>query len=307
MKKKISSLIIAVLLIIPCICISVSAATPEIEILNNAQKLEYQGNSFVRFDASLVDFDVEDYINDVNYNIGGIKSADYELSRNNAIIRASFTYDDGSILTATFINENFYYSEYQRLTQNPDEYTVEFYYPNYNTVTADADAFYGEVTNLYGDDLWDSSRMDVTANMTDNTFYINKGCLFITDDAYYYFDYARAGFTDPYGFDPDAVEGWIEAYKITDPELCTQLDEAYSKYNDDFIGLLDGDFSESIGIVFLCIAFAVIPLAALIVFLILALRAKTPRYKKLLGAICITAVAELLVFIIAVLLLTIFK
>ena len=78
MKKKILSLIISVLLIIPCICISVSAATPEIEILNNAQKLEYQGNSFVRFDSSLVDFEVEDYINDVNYNLGGIKSADYE-------------------------------------------------------------------------------------------------------------------------------------------------------------------------------------------------------------------------------------
>lgn len=310
MQKKILSLIIATLLLLPCFAINASAmATKKIAILNNGQNLEYQGNNFVRFDASMVEFEVEDSIEDVDYNIIGadIKSADYDLSPNNAIIRAYFTYNDGSMLTATFINDNFYYSEYQRLMQNPDEFTVEFYYPDDNTVTADADAFYGEPTNLYGEDLWYSDRMDVTVKMEDNSFYINKGCLFITDDNYYYLDYAKSGITDPYGFDPYEIVGWIEVYKITDAEVLTELDEACSEYNDDLIGLLDSDITDNIAAVILTIAFAVIPLAALVVFLILAIRAKTPSYKKLFRAICITTAAELVVFAVTVVLLTVFK
>ncbi len=310
MKKKILSLIIAVLLIVPCLALNVSAATtPEISILNNGQNLEYQGNNYVRFDASMVEFEVEDSIEDVDYNIIGadIKSADYDLSPNNAIIRAYFTYNDGSMLTATFINDNFYYSEYQRMITNPDKFTVDFYYPDDNTVTANSEAFFGEATSLYGDDLWYSNQMDVTVKAEDNSFYINKGCLFIVDDTYYYYDYEKAGITDPYSFNAYEIEGWIEVYKITDPDLCAQLDAAYSEYNDDFIGLLGSDFTESFAIVLLVLVFAVIPLAAMIVFLILAIRAKTPSYKKLFTVIYITAATGLVVFVITVLLITLLK
>lgn len=308
MKKKILSLIIAVLLIVPCLALNISAAaTPEISILNNGQNLEYQGNNYVRFDASLVDFDIEEYLDDVQYNLGNIKSADYEFSYNKAIIRAYFTYNDGSMLTASFINDNFYYSEYQRMITNPDKFTVDFYYPDDNTVTANSEAFFGEVTSLYGDDLWYSDQMDVTVNAEDNSFYINKGCLFILDDTYYYYDYEKAGITDPYSFNAYDVEGWIEVYKITDSHLCLQLDEAYNEYNSDFIGLLGSDFTESFAIVLLVLVFAVIPLAALIVFLILAIRAKTPSYKKLFTVIYITAATGLVVFVITVLLITFLK
>ena len=130
--------------------------------------------------------------------------------------------------------------------------------------------------------------------------------MLLINDEYYYIDFYELDVKDPYSFYPENQTN-LPAYKITDAEVLKELDEAYGEYNSDFVGLLDSDFSDNFAIVLLCITFAVIPLAALIVFLILSIRAKAPSYKKLFRAIWITSAAELVVFAVTVILITMFS
>ncbi|MBQ8740513.1 MAG: hypothetical protein IJY79_03060 [Clostridia bacterium] len=98
----------------------------------------------------------------------------------------------------------------------------------------------------------------------------------------------------------------MQLIKSPTPNVIAELDAAYGEYNSDFVGLLGSDFTESIGMVLLVIAFAVLPLAVLVVFLILSIRAKAPAYKKLFTTIYITAAAELIIFAVVIILLTVF-
>lgn len=169
-----------------------------------------------------------------------------------------------------------------------------------------SDKIFGEKATLTGLSTLIYDSFDVNAYCVDGSFYVQKGTLLLINDEYYYIDYYELGVKDPYAFYPENQSS-LSAYKITDAEIVAELDEAYSEYNSDFVGLLGSDFTESIGIVLLVLAFAVLPLVALVVFLILSIRAKAPAYKKLFTTISVTAAAELVVFAVVVILLTVFK
>lgn len=305
MKKKILSLIIVVLLLIPCLTLTVSADTCDISLGSDYQHLVHNGTNYIRFDSSMTEWDYARSFDGVTYDIDEVKYVDYDLSVNDVIITATIYLNDGSSLSASYINENYSY-EHVSLSMYPYEYTVDFYYPDDNQVKIASKNIFAEKTTLEGlaDGIYDS--FDVNAYCADGSFYIKKGTLYTAYDEYYYIDFYELGVKDPYSFSPEAQSS-IEAYKITDAEVIAELDAAHSEYDSDFIGILDSDFTDSIAIVILTIAFAIIPLAALIAFLILSIRAKTPSYKKMFRAICITAAAELVAFTVTVLLLTVFK
>lgn len=301
MKKKILFLIIAVLLLIPCFVLSVSADTYcDISLGHNYQYLVHNGDRYTRFDSSMTECDYARSFNGVTYDIDEVKYVDYDLSVNDVIITATIYLNDGSSISASYINEN-YSSEHAVLSKYAYEYTVDFYYPDDNQVKIASKNIFAEKTTLEGiaDGIYDS--FDVNAYCADGSFYIKKGTLYTAHGKYYYIDFYELGVKDPYSFSPESQDS-IEAYKITDAEVVAELDEACSGYNDDLIGLLDSDITDNIAAVILTIAFAVIPLAAFIAFLILAIRAKTPSYKKLFRAIWITAAAELVVFAVTVVL-----
>ena len=120
MKKKIISFISAAMLLIPCLCINVFAQNNDITILNGGQNLQYKGNTYMRFDASAVYFESEEYFENIKYDTIEIKSADYNISKNEVMITAYFNYRDGSTLTASFIDQN-HYDEYLSLTENANK------------------------------------------------------------------------------------------------------------------------------------------------------------------------------------------
>lgn len=304
MKKKILSLIIAVLLLIPCFVLSVSADTYcDISLGHNYQYLVHNSARYTRFDSSMTEWEYDSSFDGVTYNIEEVKYVDYSLSVNDVIITATIYLNDGSSISASYINEK-YSAEHNNLLKYASEYTVDFYYPDDNNVEVYSDKIFGEKTTLFGlaDDIYDS--FDVNAYCTDGSFYVKKGTLFLINDEYYYIDFYELGVKDPYSFSPENQNN-LQAYKITDAEFLAELDKCYSEYNSDFVGLLGTDFTVGIAIVLFSIAFAVLPLAALIVFLILSIRVKAPTYKKLFRTIWITAAAELVVFAVTVVLIMI--
>lgn len=306
MKKKILSLIIIVLLIVPCFIINTSAATYcDISLGHNYQYLVHNGVNYKRFDSSMTEWEYDHSFNGVTYDIDEVKYVDYELSVNDVIITATIYLNDGSSISASYINEN-YSAEHDVISKYAHTYTVDFYYPDENQVDIPSKKIFAENTTLsdISNQIYDS--FDVIAYCTDDGVYVKKGTLFSINDEYYYIDFYELGVKDPYTFKPENQTD-LPAYKITDAEVLEELDAANTQYNSDFVGLLGSDFTESIAIVLLVLAFAVLPLAALIVFLILAIRAKTPSYKKLFTAIYITSATELVVFAVTVVIFTLLK
>ncbi len=306
MKKKILSLLIAVLLIVPVFALNVSAATYcDISLGEDYQYLVHNGVNYTRFDSSMTEWEYDDSFNGITYDIAEVKYVDYELSVNDIIITATIYLNDGSSISASYINEN-YSAEHSVISRYANTYTVDFYYPDENRVDIPSKKIFAEKTALPNISFLTYDSFDVKAYCRDDSVYVKKGTLFLINDEYYYIDFYELGITDPDTFNPEIQIG-LPAYKITDAEILEKLDTAYSEYNDDFVGLLGSDFTENIAIVLLCLAFAVIPLAVLITFLILSLRAKAPVYKKMFRAIWIISAAELVVFAVTVILIAMFS
>ncbi len=306
MKNKILSIIFAVLLIIPCFVLNASAATYcDISLGQDYQYLVHNGVNYTRFDSSMTEWEYDGAFDNVTYDIAEVKYVNYELSVNDIIITATIYLNDGSTISASYINEN-YSAEHETISKYANTYTVDFYFPDENQVDISSKDIFAEKTTLPYLSLQNYLRFDVNAYCMDDSIYVKKGVLISLNDEYYYIDFYELGINDPYTFNPENQPN-LPAYKITNSNILTQLDNAKNEYNSDFIGFLGSDFTESIGIVLLFIAFGVFPLAALIVFLILSSRAKSPTYKKIFMAISITAAAELFVFAVTVVLLTVFK
>ncbi len=311
MKKKILAFIIAVFLITPCLKFNAAATITErddnstacgISLSEDYKTLYYNGKEYKRFDASMTEWSYENEFYGIKYDSDEIKSVDFQISVNTVIITAEITLSDGSNISATYINADEYLTEHNVLTIYPSTYTVEFGYPNDNQIQLNSNQILGEKITFSGYDLSFYECFDVNAYATNNNFYIKKGIILLNDDTYYYVDYGANDVTDPYDFYPESHE-FLCANKITDAEAIAVLEEAYSLYNSDAIGILMGDFSGKIGAVLFSLVFGLIPFAALIVFLILSLRAKLSTYKKMFRTIWILSLAEVVAFVITVIVL----
>lgn len=303
MKKKIISFIAAIMVLVPCLFINVFAQNNDIIILNGGQNLQYRGNTYMRFDASAVYFDSEEYLENIKYDTIEIKSADYEISKNAVMITAYFNYRDGSTLTASFIDQN-HYGEYLSLTENANNYEIEFFYPNHTTINTTKTALCGQKVILTQQDLMLCDNFSVDAQSTNQIYSITIGSLLIVNEDYYYVNFKESDIADPYEFYPNDMQS-LNAYKITNPELCEQIKSAYG--NGGTFDLFSSDFFGGISTAFVIIIFFIVPLAVLILFIILYNRAKSNTYKKILLSIWIAAAIELLVFVVTVVLLLAFK
>ena len=302
MKKKIISFIAAIMVLVPCLFINVFAQNNDIIILNGGQNLQYRGNTYMRFDASAVYFDSEEYLENIKYDTIEIKSADYEISKNAVMITAYFNYRDGSTLTAYFIDQR-YYDEFLSTSEN-NNYSIDFHYPDEVVVPATKDELFGPKTTISENELLFCDEYDVTVQDPDQIYSIETGRLLICDNDYYYVDYKEADIYDPLEFYPSEMQS-LDVHKITNPELCEQIKSAYG--NGGTFDLFSSDFFGGISTAFVIIIFFIIPLAVLILFIILYNRAKSNTYKKILLSIWIAAAIELLVFVVTALLLLAFK
>ncbi len=314
MKKKILALIITILLLIPCFTLNASAIISEkidgntycgISLSEDYKTLYYKEESYTRFNPSWTQWNNATYFNDIKYYSNEIKSVNFDLGANDVIIRATIKLNDGSSISATYIKEDYYLAEHNSLLNFASEYTITFGYPADTTVSLTSKQILGEKVTLLNHEYSFCDSFDVTAQNKDDSYYIDKGELLAINDSFYYVNYQENNMaTIPYYIEN---QDSVMAYKITDAEAISLLENAYNQYNSDAIGFLTGDFTSNIGLVLLFLAFGIMPLAVFIVFLILSLRAKTPAYRKMFRIIYIISATELVVFAITTILLSIFK
>ena len=316
MKKKILSLIIATILILPCFTLNVFATSasdmtsPDAEfkftLSADYQTLTYTGTTYVRFDSSSTDWDYfEDHTDNNCDYIDNVDFIRYAIGTNKSIIEADVNYFDGSRFICSFIKEDLL-PEHQNMVESSSKYIVNFTYPYYTKVPISANQLSSETKNFSKNELFSAYSYFVNVYSSDESFTVQKGRLVIIDNEYYYVDYKLNNITFSNEHDNDVSS--YKGYKVVDNNLIAQLDKETGNKQDELIDLLfSGELFTGFGTLLLIAIFALIPLAALVLFIILSIRAKTPVYKKLFRAIYIISASELLMFIISVILLIISK
>lgn len=316
MKKKILSLIIATILILPCFTLNVFATSvpnmpdpydnADYNISDDYQTLTFNGTTYVRFDASVGNWDYSDSYIDRNCTyLDNVDYIDYEFSINNSIITAHINFSDGSYFYCSFIKESLL-PEYNNMLNSASQYVIEFNYPSDAKIPIKANQLSTDSATIEKSTIDYLDTYSVYVYNSDESFAVSKGDLVIIDHEYYYIDYKLNNLTNSNKYNNNMAS--YTAYKVIDPELIAQLDKETGNKQDELIDLLfSGDLFTGFGTLLLIAIFALIPLAALVLFIILSIRAKTPVYKKLFRAIYIISASELLMFIISVILLIISK
>ena len=297
--KKFKSLIIALILLFSCFGLTAFAENSSITISDDYQNLYLNGDSYSRFNASILEIDyymtIDNPIELSAVQQETILQIELLINEQENVISADISFTDGSILSVDFLREDCFEAYNEIVNGESKEYIIDFLWPEGNTVKAKRTALFDTPVTLYVNELEWCDFYTVTASNSDNSLTALKGSLLIMDDNYYYVDFAEVGVKNAYEFVPyDYTE--LSAYEITDTNLLQRIKEAEEKYYADDLGFLyDDDLTETISAVFLVFIFAIIPLAIFIVFLILAIRSKT-YYRKLFRTICILAAAELAIF-----------
>lgn len=296
--KKLISIIITAMLLFSCFGLTVFAESSSATISDDYQKLTLDGNTYSRFNTSMMEVEYFSIDTSVSLNATQQEVLDEVLLQVNddaTFVYAEIYFKDGAVLSVEFIRDDYLEMYDEISTSQSSEYIIDFQYPDGNTVTAEKSALYGNSVVLTSDELEWCDYFPISVKSSDGRLSAYKGSLITIDENYYYIDYEEIDVEswhefDPYGYDE------LPAYEVTDADLVASIQKAEDAYySDDFGFLLDDSFTEVVSAVFLIFVFAIIPFAIFVVFLILAIRSKTV-YKKMFSVICILSGAELAIF-----------
>lgn len=303
--KKYLICIITSLLLFSCLGMTAFADDSSLTISDDYQTVYLNGESYSRFNASMINTEYEFYyvspkLTDIQQE--QVAEVSLMINQSHSLLYLDIDYKDGSNLTAHFMRDD-YCDAYDKLVNNQNTpYIIDFEWPEGNRVTGSKALFTENPVILGSSELNKSSHYFVLMNILEGDIDICMGALLIIGDNYYYVDYEEIGVTRLYGFNAYEYTD-LPAYKITDADLVADIaagEEAF--YNDNFGFFYDDELTSTISKVFLIIVFAVIPAIILVLFLILAIRAKT-IYRKLFAAICCISGVELVIFAIVAMML----
>ena len=297
--KKIIAIILAVFCL-SSMCVFAETGERVVQVDENFLSLTLDGERYESFDFSVsgkADFsELNCTFNLTDTQNETVKGIDAQINEQGNIISATYTFKNGSVLSAYYLHEEFL-EEYD--TVNSDGWNlceIDFIYPDDNELSITRDKLLGESYNMSMDEDEIANWFDVDAVSGDKSFRVTKGILIDTDEEYYYLDFESAGITYA-DLDFENYDNLL-VYKITDANVKKQIDEAIARfYAEDYGFLNDGKTTKKISDIVLMIIFLILPFAVFVLFFILALGSKT-KYKKFFRTIYILALILTLIFII---------
>ncbi|MBO5321929.1 MAG: hypothetical protein J6B22_04920 [Clostridia bacterium] len=261
--------------------------------LFNANNIETDGFDEFQYAISMSD-ELKEKTQDV----------DLYITPDLSVVSATYNFTDGTSLSAKYLKHSLV-REFDRLVSDDWQIgEIEFEYPYDNQLFIKQEKLYGKQVNLFTNEIGDTNYHEFRVYATTDKCELKaeKGMLITSNDKYYYIDYAKAELGNIKYFNiADYAE--ILAFEITDENLCDKIEECIDEFYDDDYGFLDDDnFTDSVSKALLTIVFLILPLAAFVLFLILAIRSKG-YYKKLFRIIYISAVLVVIMFIVLAILL----
>lgn len=293
--KKLTYLLVFVL-VLSCLCVGAAAQeTPwvqepysedlTIEISEDYKTVTWQGVTYCRFNSNVIELDYEGEGWEAALTAQQLENLSLvyvESMNRQTVLNLQIYFRDSSTLIASYLREDMI-KVYENLQAgNAEKYRVDFGWPEGNTVNADRQGLYGTSMTLTEDILSWCNSYDVYAVDRDESIAVIVGFLLSYEEKFYYVDFSQARISyDAYGIDLyeyQQLPGW----EITDEALLQELNTAQDAYYNDDMGFLFNDaLTQSISKIFLVVIFCVIPGIVLILFAILAIRAKQAIYRKL--------------------------
>ena len=328
--KKIIALFITILLFISCFCMSVSANEDffDSNIVNynedsmalyytttidkkavitfseDYKTLYVDKEKYVTFSGEYIYTEVlaelENKINLTDAQKSEVSVIDLTASEKGALIDAIIEFNDGTEMYISYIKSSCL-SEYKKLLNSDTAtYKIEFEYPENNTVISSRDKLFGEKYTIKNTETSIVNYFYVYIDAKDQNFTVTPGVVIDYNDEFYYYDFIESNSTPA---DMDIYNAnKLTVHKITDPETVANLQKALDRYYSEDLGFfVDDNFSEKVAKIFTIIIFSVVPFAALIAFVIFAIKSKG-IYRKLYIITSSLLAGELVIFAIIALL-----
>lgn len=306
-----------------------SEHAPVITFSDDFKTLYYNGHTYYQKDLSMFEsYIVTDYYPDADYyedyddvistdDYDVIYFADYKLteeqekyvssvdvSGDDIIVFLTVRYKDGTSLSLELLRDD-YLDDYEKLTAEKfNKYEIDFEYPYENVVNVDRKFLFENEKELINVESYryDYLCFNVYIHTDDGTLSYYPGLLYILDDEFYYFSFEENNVEPDYDYSYYGIdlENFSEVYvhKITNEDIITQLKEAEQTYYEDDFGIFENDeLANSISYFFLTLIFGVVPGIVFVVSLVFAI-IKKKTYRKLLFAVCGFTLAEIITFII---------
>ncbi len=333
--KKVLSIIFSVIIVLSCLSLTAFASDKlfvyddeyEIDfdktfppvsasISEDYQTLTVNGKTFSPFNPQ--DFDIQyNYID--NYmgieNFVPPSEIDFQLTDaqketfkvitakcndNENIFEIEISTNYGGSFTGTYLRDD-YFDDLALYNSGEGVFTIDFGYPENNTLSVEKKLLYGDTEKIRGSKLSYLLWFDVSLSSADGTFLRHGyGEVLVGEGKYYYADCEESELNDV------VYDSYLLVHEITDKELIAKIDEcmaAYDEYyqdefyDDDYDVLYDDNATYTIAKVLLIILFAVIPLIILIIFALKSV-GKKDVYLKLYLTIAGLCVAEIITFVI---------
>ncbi len=312
--KKIISLIVSVLLLVSCLGFTVLAddlkpTGDNIASYENCSLPEDQNITFSK-DLKTLYVGKQSYSRlntkgmylETDYEVPNLKIIDYEyieavdLSANKKgnVIYAEVSYKDGSMLSCTFLDDNYRKEVDDILNNENDDLFVAFNLKDEPYFRVDTDKLYVKKVKVKFDDFYyDSETFDVEALTSDESISINKGYLHISSDKIYFESSVQAD-AEKYN------EEYWDLYEIQDPQLVEKLIEKKQQYyNESEYGLfMDDEILEAVSRALVIIFFIVLPFAIMVMSIIFVLRTKRKMYRDIFITTGILAGVQTIIFVI---------
>lgn len=243
------------------------------------------------------------YIGNVSYELSDSQKETVEsvmIDGTDIIVYLTVNYKDGTAYSLDLLRED-YTDDYNALSTGAnDDYEIDFEWPEGNTVNTNKSKLTQNKSESISINQFDNFEYYlVYLHSEDRYLSYTAGVVLSDDDKYYFIDNAEnnaSAYVDIYEFMWMSSEKVV--HEITDEELLAEIKAAEEEYYADEYGYLENDkLANTISYFFLVLLFGVIPGIAFIVSLIFAI-IKKKTYRKLLFAVSFFTLAEIIVFII---------
>lgn len=319
--KKLSTIIIAVLIFSLCLAVTSFAAPPLEEIKDNYavfsedfQKLYVNDIPYTRVNTRDISYNyIEGDLEDEDYSLWQyetivilsdtqketVYSVDLAKYNKGIIFDAAINYHDGSTLNVSYIKDKNLEEYYTLVNGEYSSLVVDFVFPEDNKIYIDKNLLHDSQTHTFDSIKLDVSEIqEIYAVSGDENLGLHYGDLLVVGDDYYIYISEEPGTT--YW---ESTEEEITVYKVTNEETKQKLDDGMQRYYEDDYGYMyNDDLLEGVSAVFLIIVFGAVPLSIAVTFIGLAIKARKKTYKKIFTVVSILSLLEVISFILTALL-----
>ncbi len=228
-------------------------------------------------------------------------TVDYvEIFGDDIIVNVTVYYKDGTSLMLDLLRDE-YMDDYEALKSGKyDNYQIEYDWPEDNTVNVTKEILTqnpAETINIDDYNIYD--YQNIYLHNQDGTLSFTPGYLVTLDESNYYLDLNENNIKDEEAFyEVFGLRSKFTLHKITDDAVLEDIrlaEEAY--YEDDYGYLYNDKLANTISFFFLIVIFGIIPGIIFVISLVFAI-IKKKTYRKLLFATSFFTLAEIIVFII---------